>query len=386
MIGGENASSRPTSGEKLKKPLLLLQKKLSRNRAEQRRTGGGLPVIVDLTDIEERALALVGTHSRLATMAAAEPPQPAARPHARTPSPEGGGAGTDSPDSHRSGAEEHRFWYLLGPFSTDDNVDFEESASPISLIHSTPMISSAPVAIPTSTVAVPGPNTLPQGTPGVSRTTSTKRKLLQRSRSAPRAEDLSGDMVHLSRRSVDIGQQIQQTMGGISLQLASMSATMTEYVPRLAEVLELIARNTGGRGLPVVPECGTAPQGATSPLPMTHESQEEDLASDPEDVPTSGPSSPVSVQAAVLPSSPPMKQRLRSSSARRLGVRRGRGRVWSFHRSVAFMYQASNKYYVLERATPSSLSCGEKQQVNRHKTFTSWQGFSNAEHHTVSIP
>uniref|UniRef100_UPI00398F2FEB major histocompatibility complex class I-related gene protein-like n=1 Tax=Pristiophorus japonicus TaxID=55135 RepID=UPI00398F2FEB len=46
---------------------------ISRNRAEHRRTGGGPPVIIDITDIEERVLALVGTHPRLATQAAAEP-------------------------------------------------------------------------------------------------------------------------------------------------------------------------------------------------------------------------------------------------------------------------------------------------------------------------
>uniref|UniRef100_UPI00398EBC4C uncharacterized protein n=1 Tax=Pristiophorus japonicus TaxID=55135 RepID=UPI00398EBC4C len=304
------------------------EKKLWKNRAEQRQTGGGSPVIIELTDIEEWVLTLVGSHPRSAMHAAAEPdvmpPQPVVQLHATPPSPEAGGLGPDSPDDCASGAEEPRFSpvELQGTFSTDDSADFEEPASPSYIMQSTPMTSGAPAAILSSTMEVPGPSTLPQGTRDVSRTAPITRRLVRRSRSAPRAADLSVDMVDLSRRSVDVGQQLLQTMGGISHQLTSMSATMSEYVPQMAEALKVIARSTGGRG--------TAP-----PLPTTHESQEEDLASGSEHVPTLGLSSPVSIQLAVLSSSlhrppppPPvsMKQRLRSSSARWLGVRRGRGR------------------------------------------------------------
>uniref|UniRef100_UPI00398F5002 uncharacterized protein n=1 Tax=Pristiophorus japonicus TaxID=55135 RepID=UPI00398F5002 len=41
------------------------KKKLSNNRAERRHMGGGLPKCVELSDLEERAAALVGTHTRL---------------------------------------------------------------------------------------------------------------------------------------------------------------------------------------------------------------------------------------------------------------------------------------------------------------------------------
>uniref|UniRef100_UPI00398EDB62 protein piccolo n=1 Tax=Pristiophorus japonicus TaxID=55135 RepID=UPI00398EDB62 len=132
----------------------------------------GPPVIIDLTDIEERVLALVGTHPGSATQAAVEPelmpPQPAAHPQARPLSPEGGGAGQDSKHDPPSGAEEPRFSPvdLLGLFSTDNSVDFEKPASPGSITLSTPTPSSASAAIHTSTVGVPAPSTSPQGTPG----------------------------------------------------------------------------------------------------------------------------------------------------------------------------------------------------------------------------
>uniref|UniRef100_UPI00398F8934 uncharacterized protein isoform X2 n=1 Tax=Pristiophorus japonicus TaxID=55135 RepID=UPI00398F8934 len=243
------------------------KKKLSTMRSMQRRMGGGPPVP---SDMEQRVLGLVGKHPRTTTDATADPevmpPQPAAWPHARPLSREGEGTGPDDPPS---GAEEPRFLPVdqLGPFSTDDSADFEEPALPSSIMQSTPKTSSAPAAIPTSTVEVQGPFILPQGTRGISRTAPTKQRLARRGRSAPRAADLSGDMVDLSRRSVDIRQQTLQTMVVISQQMA----IMTEYVSRMAEALEVIARNTGGRGLPVVPERGTAPQGAVPPLPKTRQ-------------------------------------------------------------------------------------------------------------------
>uniref|UniRef100_UPI00398F5DD4 uncharacterized protein n=1 Tax=Pristiophorus japonicus TaxID=55135 RepID=UPI00398F5DD4 len=196
------------------------EKKLSRNRAEQRRTGRGATSHHDLTEKEERVLALMGIHPWSARQAAAEremmPPQPAVRSQARPPSPEGGDTGPDSPDDPTS--EEPQFSPInpLGLFSTDDSADFEEPASPGSRRHSTPRPSSAPQAIPTSTLEVPGPSTSPQGTPIVPRTAPTPRRFLRRGRSVPRAPDERGDMAELSSGTVDIGQQIPQTLRSIS--------------------------------------------------------------------------------------------------------------------------------------------------------------------------
>uniref|UniRef100_UPI00398F19AD uncharacterized protein n=1 Tax=Pristiophorus japonicus TaxID=55135 RepID=UPI00398F19AD len=200
------------------------------------------------------------------------PPQPAARPQARLQRPEGGGTGQESADDPTSGAEELQFSpvNLLGLFSTDESANFEEPAPPGSRRLSTARPPSAPLAIPASTLEVPGPITSPQGTPFVLRTAPTPRRFRGRRRSGSQVPDESREMVQLSRRTVDIGVQILDALGGISQQLA----TITEYVPRMVEALEAIARNTAGTGLPVVPERGTPTLGSAPPVPTTHERQD----------------------------------------------------------------------------------------------------------------
>uniref|UniRef100_UPI00398F573C uncharacterized protein n=1 Tax=Pristiophorus japonicus TaxID=55135 RepID=UPI00398F573C len=213
----------------------LLQKKLSKNRAEQRRTGGGPPVMCELTDIEERALALVGIHNHSSTRAAAEPdvmpPQPRAQSLPTAPR-QGDDPEAASAVDRASGVEEPRISAveLQVVLSTDDSEELEEPAATSSR-SSTPITFSAPAAMSSSIVEVAGPSTLLQGTPSVSMPAPTSRRLVRHSRTAPRSADLSGDMVHLSKRNVDIGQQILQTMGGISQQLGTISANMTEYMP-----------------------------------------------------------------------------------------------------------------------------------------------------------
>uniref|UniRef100_UPI00398EE711 uncharacterized protein n=1 Tax=Pristiophorus japonicus TaxID=55135 RepID=UPI00398EE711 len=142
------------------------QKKLSTMRSMQRRTGGGPPVPSDITDKEERVLALVGKHPRTATDASADPevmpPQPATRPKTRPQRPEGGDAGQElADDPTTSGAEQLRFspGNPLSLSSTDESVDFKEPASPRSRSHSTPRPSSGPPVIPAPTLEVPTPST-----------------------------------------------------------------------------------------------------------------------------------------------------------------------------------------------------------------------------------
>uniref|UniRef100_UPI00398EC766 uncharacterized protein n=1 Tax=Pristiophorus japonicus TaxID=55135 RepID=UPI00398EC766 len=252
------------------------RKKLSTMRTVQKRTGGGPPVPSDITEMEERVLAFVGKHTRTAMNAPADPevmpPQPAARPQARPQRPEGGGAGTDSPDDPTSGAEELRFLpvNLLGLFSTDESAEFKESALPGSRSHSTARPSSGSPVIPASTLEVPAPSTSPQGTPFVPRTAPTPPRPCGCGRSVPRAPHESREKIHLSRRTVDIGDQLIEAFGGISRQLA----TMTEYILWMAESLDAIARSTAGTGLPVVPEHGTPPLGSVPSLLTTDESKE----------------------------------------------------------------------------------------------------------------
>uniref|UniRef100_UPI00398E7AE1 uncharacterized protein n=1 Tax=Pristiophorus japonicus TaxID=55135 RepID=UPI00398E7AE1 len=157
------------------------RKKLSKNRTEQWCTGGGAPVISELTDLEERALALVGIHPRSARLAAAEPdvmpPQPKAQSQATPPrqcvDPASAG------DRH-SGGEEPRIVNveLHDALSTDDSEEFEEPAATSSIMSTTPMTFSAPAAMSSSTVKVAGPSTLLQGTPSVSMPVLTSWRLV----------------------------------------------------------------------------------------------------------------------------------------------------------------------------------------------------------------
>uniref|UniRef100_UPI00398F1EC6 uncharacterized protein n=1 Tax=Pristiophorus japonicus TaxID=55135 RepID=UPI00398F1EC6 len=186
------------------------EKKLSMMRSVQRRTGVGPPVVSDITDMKERVLTLMEKHPRTATEASADPevkrPQPAARPQARPLRPEGGGAGQDSPDDTTS-AEELRFSpdNPLGLFSTHESADFKEPASLHSRSHSTPRASCGPPVIPAS---IPALTTSPQGTPFVPRTTPTLQRFCGRGKSGPRVPHESGEMVQLSSRIVDIGDQL----------------------------------------------------------------------------------------------------------------------------------------------------------------------------------
>uniref|UniRef100_UPI00398EDAA8 uncharacterized protein n=1 Tax=Pristiophorus japonicus TaxID=55135 RepID=UPI00398EDAA8 len=265
-------------------------------RAEMNGWGGHQSPVT--SEMEEQVLALVGKHPRTAPDVSADPevmpPQPAARPKARPQRPEGGGAGPDSPDDPTSGAEELRFSPVnpLGLFSTDESADFEEPAFPRSRSHSTPRPSSGPPVIPASTLEVSVPSTLPQGTPFVPRMALIPRRSRGCGRSVSRVPYDSAEMVQLSRRTVDIGDQLIEALGGISRQLA----TMTEYIPRMAEVLDAIARNTAGTGLPVVPERGTPPLGSAPSLRKTNESKDQDPASASENVVPSASPTPVSVQ------------------------------------------------------------------------------------------
>uniref|UniRef100_UPI00398E9DC8 uncharacterized protein n=1 Tax=Pristiophorus japonicus TaxID=55135 RepID=UPI00398E9DC8 len=249
----------------------------------------------------------MGKHTRTATDTSAAPkvmpPQPAAQPQARTQRPEGGGAGQESADDPtRSGAEEFRLSPInpLGLFSTDESADFEEPALPRSRSHSTPRPSRGPPVILASNLEVPVPSTSPLGTPFVPRMAPTPRRPRGRGRSVPRARHDSGEMVQLSRRTADIGDQLIEALGGISRQLA----TMTEYFPCMVESLAAIARNTAATGLPVVPECSTPLLGSASPLRTTDESKDQDLASASENVAPSAPPAPVPVQPPHLPSPP----------------------------------------------------------------------------------
>uniref|UniRef100_UPI00398E4149 uncharacterized protein n=1 Tax=Pristiophorus japonicus TaxID=55135 RepID=UPI00398E4149 len=219
--------------------------------------------------MEERVLTLVGKHLLTAMDATADPevmpPQPAARPQARPQRPEGGDAGQElANDPTTSDANELRLSPVnpLGLFSTDENADFEEPASARSRIHSTPCPSNGPSVIPASTLEVPAPSTSPQGSPFVPRMAPTPRRPCRCSRSVLRARHDSGEMVQLSRRTIDIGDQLIEALGGISQQLA----TMTEYILCMVESLDAIARNTVATGLPVVPERGTPPLGSAPSL------------------------------------------------------------------------------------------------------------------------
>uniref|UniRef100_UPI00398E4BC2 uncharacterized protein n=1 Tax=Pristiophorus japonicus TaxID=55135 RepID=UPI00398E4BC2 len=239
------------------------QKKLSENRAEQRRTAGSPPILCELTDIEERTLALVGTHNRSATRAALVPALMPPQPRAQALQLEPRQAMDLAVDLVSGGEEPHISPVLLQVLSTEDSEEVEEEPAAA-------VPSSVPAAMSSSTVEVAGPSMLLQGTPRDSMTAPTPRRLVRHSRSAPRSADLSADMVYLSRRNIEIGQQLLQAIGGISQQLATLSATMTEYMPRMAVALEVIARNTGARGLSVIQESGTAPQGAASHLRVRH--------------------------------------------------------------------------------------------------------------------
>uniref|UniRef100_UPI00398EDE25 uncharacterized protein n=1 Tax=Pristiophorus japonicus TaxID=55135 RepID=UPI00398EDE25 len=189
-------------------------------RSMQRRTGGGPPVPSDITDMEERVLALVGKHPRTATDTSADPEvmphdsASSAAPGKTTEARRWGQESADDPTTY--GAEELRLSPVnpLGLFSTDESADFEEPASPRSRIHSAPGPSIGPPVIRTSTLEVPAPSISPQGTPFVPRTAPTLPRSRGRSRSVPRTRHDSGEMVQLSRRTVDIGDQLIEALRG----------------------------------------------------------------------------------------------------------------------------------------------------------------------------
>uniref|UniRef100_UPI00398F1C90 uncharacterized protein n=1 Tax=Pristiophorus japonicus TaxID=55135 RepID=UPI00398F1C90 len=104
-----------------------LTKKLSKNRAEQRRTGGGPPVIGELTDIEEWALALVGIHNRSAKSAVTVNRQ---------------GADPASAVDRRSDVEKPRISpvELQIILSTEDSEDVEEEPAAATSRATTPIL------------------------------------------------------------------------------------------------------------------------------------------------------------------------------------------------------------------------------------------------------
>uniref|UniRef100_UPI00398EA010 uncharacterized protein isoform X1 n=1 Tax=Pristiophorus japonicus TaxID=55135 RepID=UPI00398EA010 len=276
------------------------KKKLSTMRSMQRRMGGGPPVP---SDMEQRVLGLVGKHPRTTTDATADPEvMPPVRPQARPQRPEDGGVGQESADDPTtSGAEELRLSPVnpLGLFSTDESADFEELVSPHSRTHSTSRPSIGPPVIPASPLEVLAPSTSPQGTPVVPRTAPTPQRSCGRGRSVPLARHDSGKTVQLSRRTVDIGDQLFEALGGISQHLA----TMTEYMPRMG-VPECDSQEHCCHSPPSGPRVQHS-LGSAPPLRTTDESKDQDPASASENAAPLALLAPVPIHPKHPPSSPP---------------------------------------------------------------------------------
>uniref|UniRef100_UPI00398F4D10 uncharacterized protein isoform X5 n=1 Tax=Pristiophorus japonicus TaxID=55135 RepID=UPI00398F4D10 len=189
----------------------LLQRKLSKNRAEQRRTGGELANLCQLTDFEGQAwcewgstigrppvgvLNLVPCHQASKASQSLQAQQ-SLQAHQVLQASQSLQA--LQPMQAISGDEEARASPLLVQvlLSTEDSKEVEEEPAVGS--------SNVPAAIFSSTKQAVGPSSLQQGTLSGSMPAPTPQRMVRRDRIAPRPAEVNLDMVQMPRTSVNNG-------------------------------------------------------------------------------------------------------------------------------------------------------------------------------------
>uniref|UniRef100_UPI00398E89AF uncharacterized protein n=1 Tax=Pristiophorus japonicus TaxID=55135 RepID=UPI00398E89AF len=158
-----------------------------------------------------------------------------------------------------------------------------------------------------STEEVAGPSDLQQMTPRCTVPTPTSRRLSQRGRHVPQRADRHECMYRLCMESVAISRELLQAFGGLTGNIARMSARISEDMQlMIREMREQTADIHALRHARLVGD-GTALQGAVPPTTSTHASQEEKLPSGSEVVQSemSSPHHPLRGSCHRHPSPPP---------------------------------------------------------------------------------
>uniref|UniRef100_UPI00398F6BE2 uncharacterized protein n=1 Tax=Pristiophorus japonicus TaxID=55135 RepID=UPI00398F6BE2 len=317
---------------------VLLKKKISINRSEQRRMGGGSAQLQPLSEIEELAVALVGHDSRLVTTrGVAEPSLVSRQPDtvvslqpSTPPAPSAAAAITSEEEEEE-----------------DEPISVEQEEEEANIF----VGAEEPAAISIEMDEAPRPNGVQVATPRRDILhTPTPRRSGQRGEQSPTLNGQTECLISLCRETVMIGRDLIQGFEGFSTNWSQFSTNWSQFSTNWSqfntnfsnwssmqteiarETLEAIREQTAATIAlqhVLLAGHGTAPQGVVSARsehsPSTRASTEDAVPPDSEVVPQ--------VSASTL-SPPPQQEVLPSHAAHcvRVGMRRlkrvGGVRTW----------------------------------------------------------
>uniref|UniRef100_UPI00398F8356 uncharacterized protein n=1 Tax=Pristiophorus japonicus TaxID=55135 RepID=UPI00398F8356 len=263
-------------------------RKISHNCSQQRRTGGGPPVIQTLTDIEEHTAALVGAYSRAVTTRGVAGPSHASRlpapevPVEDTPS----HAITPLRVSLTTGGEEE----TTKPEEEEEYLETEEDAPCIPLS----VEPAATIVIPTEEVpatsgmqlVMPRHTLVPSQTP---------QRPDQRLEQRPILDDRVERLARLCEESVAINRAQLQVFVGFTKEFSRVSARQAEAMQQMIHEMRENTASSHALRHPFLAAHGAAPQGSVTTSTSTQ--------ADPEEAPP--PDSEGDSPCFVLPSNSP---------------------------------------------------------------------------------
>uniref|UniRef100_UPI00398F696B uncharacterized protein n=1 Tax=Pristiophorus japonicus TaxID=55135 RepID=UPI00398F696B len=256
---GEAVSSTSTmlrNGERCRKRwndlVRVARKKKSAIAADQRHTGRGPPMQESLSDIEIRAVSLVGDTNCATTHIGAD--LPTTQDESEDSNHPSGQCTADQSIASTS-VVTHQLCDLI-PHRDDEDEEQHIFLQPVELEIDLVSEQDKPTATvgaetlsSTESVFLGFPNCSEdsagtshvhqQGTPSVTAPLSQRRRLLQRrSSSAARQESAYRDMVRLSQDSVDLGRELLTAMATIAANIVALNQRPSEDMSRLITVME----------------------------------------------------------------------------------------------------------------------------------------------------
>uniref|UniRef100_UPI00398E8025 uncharacterized protein n=1 Tax=Pristiophorus japonicus TaxID=55135 RepID=UPI00398E8025 len=221
-------------------------KKTSATAADQWHTRGGPPTQEPLTDMEIRALSLVGDSNRATTGIGADPlaqddsedsdhtdtERPDDRPTTST-----SGVTQPSPDFTTGRDVEEEELLILEPVEVGVETE-EDTPAPCGPARTSSIMECVFSGFPHGSSDSAGPSRAQQGTPSVAAPLLQRRRLVQK-RSV--AVGVYQDMVRLSQASGDIGRELLKAMTTIAANIAALSEQQSEDMSRMIIVMERTA-------------------------------------------------------------------------------------------------------------------------------------------------